>query len=192
MKLRPHNAFHLPAAQGLAFRQTVAILFSIVIENDCLHDLSHHERHQLLRGLPELPVDEAGGEAAHECELFCLPWTDLEDTRLQGRKGLLHQLLRRHQSDAAALGNVCRQVGLHRGRHEFDDLHAGFLQLKSQRLGVGVNRRFRGAVDWRRRQRHEREGRGCVDHGALICPENVDERRSHANYAAYVDIHLGH
>lgn len=60
-----------------------------MIENDCLHDLSDHKRHQLLRGLPELPVDETGGEAAHECEQFCLPWTDLDDTRLEGRKGLL-------------------------------------------------------------------------------------------------------
>ena len=45
-----------------------------------------HDRNQLLRRLPELPVDEIGGEAAHEGELFGLPWPDLEGSGLQQRK----------------------------------------------------------------------------------------------------------
>ena len=68
----------------------------------CRHDLSHRDRHQLLRRLPELPVDETRGEAAHERELLGLPWPNFERTRIEGRKGLLHQLLRRHQSDTVA------------------------------------------------------------------------------------------
>src|SRR4051812_37311307 len=65
---------------------------------------SHPDRHQLLRRLPELPVDEIGGEAAHERELFGLPRPDLQGARPQGRKGLLHQLFGRDQSDSPPSG----------------------------------------------------------------------------------------
>jgi len=43
-------------------------------------------RHQVPGSLPELPVDEIGGEATHEGELFGLPWPDLEGSGLQQRK----------------------------------------------------------------------------------------------------------
>src|SRR5215469_7678595 len=149
------------------------------------------DRNQLLRGFPKLSVDEIGGEAAQERELFGLPWPDLEGTRLQRSKRLLHQLVGSHHSDAA-LDKLCRHVGLHGGWHQLDDFHASFLQLEPQRLGVGVNRGFGGAVYRSRRQRHEREHRGCIDHGTLVGPEDIDKRRNRANYATYVDIHLRH
>ena len=56
----------------------------------CWPALSHPNRHQLLRRFPELPVDEIGSEAPHQCELFGLPRPDLQGARLEGRKGLLH------------------------------------------------------------------------------------------------------
>src|SRR4051794_536527 len=106
------------------------------------------DRHQLFRSFPELPVNEIGGKTPHKCELFRLPWPDLDGTRPKSHKRLLHQLLRGDHSDAA-LGKLCPHVGFHTGWHEFDDLDAAFLQLKSQGLRVRVNCRLGCAVDRR-------------------------------------------
>src|SRR6516164_4544557 len=81
------------------------------------------DRHQLLRRLPELPVDEIGSDAAHERELFRLPWPDLECARLKGGKRLPHQLLRSDHSDANTFGKLCCHVGLHHWWHELDDFY---------------------------------------------------------------------
>src|ERR1051325_2802965 len=99
----------------------------------CLAGIAlHPSGDKLPRCFPESPVDELGSEAAHEGGQFCLPGPHLRGAGLEGRKGLLPQLVGRHQSENIALGNVCRHIGLHRGRHEFDDLYAGFLQLEPQ------------------------------------------------------------
>src|SRR5207253_3527731 len=70
-----------------------------------------------------------GARRRMNASCLALPWPNFERTRNEGRKGLLHQLLRRHQSDTVALGNICRQVSLHRGRQELDDFYAGFLPI---------------------------------------------------------------
>ena len=44
--------------------------------------LSHSDGHQLLRGLPELTVDEIGGESPHQCEQIGLTRPDLDLARL--------------------------------------------------------------------------------------------------------------
>src|SRR5437867_8046550 len=152
--------------------------------------LSHCSRHQFLGRLPEMPVDEIGSEAAHQRKYLGLPGPNFEGSRLQGRKGLLHQLVRVNQTEEAALGKVCRKGGLHPRGHELDDLNAAFLQLEPQRLCVGVNRRLGGAVDRRGRQRREGEGGRDVNHRAFVGGENVDKRGGHANHASHIDVHL--
>lgn len=94
-----------------------------------------------------MPIYELGCEPAHECELLCLPRLNLQNARLQSRKGLLHQLVGSYHGDAAALRKIPRHVGLHRRGHQLDNLDAGVLQLETQGLGVRVNRRLGGAVD---------------------------------------------
>src|SRR5271165_6711962 len=159
------------------------------VERQAPTGLAHRDWHQILRRLPELAVDEIGGEAAHPREGFRLSWPDFACARLEGCKRLLHQLIRGDQA-GAALGKRRRHVGLYCRGHELNDLYAGFLQLEPQRLGVGVNSRLGGAVDWRGRQRDEGEPGGYVDHRTLIGSEDVDKQGSHADYAAYVDVHL--
>ena len=51
-------------------------------------------RHQVPGSLPELPVDEIGGDASHQCELIGLTRPDLEFARLETREGLFDQLIR--------------------------------------------------------------------------------------------------
>ena len=104
---------------------------------------------------------------------------------------MLHQFIGGDHA-AAALSKLCRHVGLHRRRHELDDLHSGFFQLEPQRLGVGVDRSLRSGVDWRRWQRHKGEPGGHVDHCALIAREDVNERGGRSNDTAHVDVHLRH
>jgi len=71
--------------------------------------------------------------------------------------------------------------------HELNDLNAGLLQLEPQRLGVGVNRRLGGGIDWR-----GGSGTKASPEDTLItvplCGEDVDERGGHADYAAHVDV----
>src|SRR5581483_4577018 len=33
---------------------------------------------------------------------------------------------------------------------------------------------------------------GCIDHGTLVGPENIDECGSRDNYSAHIDVHLHH
>ena len=51
------------------------------------------DRHELLGRLPELRVDEIGGDPAHPRQGFRLPRPDFEGARLQRRKGLFYQLI---------------------------------------------------------------------------------------------------
>src|SRR2546422_8102362 len=97
--------------------------------------LTYPDWHKLLGRLPELPVDEIGGEAAHECELLGLSRPDLEGTRFERRKRLLHQLVRSDEGKAIALGKVCRHVGLYRRGHDLDDLHPRFLPIGTGATG---------------------------------------------------------
>src|SRR5215472_10596303 len=92
--------------------------------------LSPSGRHQLPRSLPELLVDEIGGDASHQCELIGLTWPDLELARLEPCKGLFDQLIRSYQGDALAFGKLRGHSGFHRWRHKLDHLYVGFLQLE--------------------------------------------------------------
>ena len=60
-----------------------AVLASIAIKDECLHALSQPDRNQLLRRFPELPVDEARCDAAHQREEFGLPRSNLECSLLE-------------------------------------------------------------------------------------------------------------
>ena len=73
------------------------------IDTPGLHRL-RPDRHELLGSLPELPVDETRGEAAHPRECFRLSRPDFDGTRVQGTEGLLHQFVSGNHA-AAALGN---------------------------------------------------------------------------------------
>src|SRR6185503_5397291 len=111
--------------------------------------LPRSDRNKFLRGLPESPVDEIRCEAPHECEQIGLARPDLKLTRLEACKGLFEQLVRAYQSNALVLVHHCCEFSLDPWRHEIDHLHAGFLQLEAERLGIGVNRRLAGTVDRR-------------------------------------------
>src|SRR5438270_4264637 len=137
--------------------------------------LRHSDWNQLLRGFPELPVDEIGCEATHEGKLFGLSRADFQRARLKGCKRLLHQLVGGDHSDAA-FGHFCRHVSLHSWRHEFDHIYAGILQLEPQRLSVGVDGCLAGGVDRRGRHWHKGKSGGHVDHGALVSGEEANKR----------------
>ena len=84
----PVRPFLIKAFHAWMFRQLRHECFSFVSTGQRrpkrqLQPAYATDRNQLLRRLPELPVDEIGGEAAHERELFGLPWPDLEGARLQ-------------------------------------------------------------------------------------------------------------
>jgi len=81
---------------GSGIRPPQAVPASIAINDECLHALSQPDRNQLLRRFPELPVDEIGCQAAHQRELFGLTRADLQCSRLERRKRLLHQFVRSH------------------------------------------------------------------------------------------------
>src|SRR5207237_9751373 len=62
--IAPRTFSFVPTGSGVQIRQLQPALYA--------------DRNQLLRRLPELPVDEIGGEATHEGELF---WTALAESR---------------------------------------------------------------------------------------------------------------